>query len=301
MFLGNIAERWVNEPLEAFDYSLDEFVPSDFVARISLTDRFLSNFNRPLRRRMLHYKPDALVPVSRVVRAPATGDVYLVGQARRDSDNSKAYHQMSVAHLVTDEGDNGSSGKAEIARHVTSGTEEDPGWATLQHIENAWCDIEFRTSLNEADLVDERIQAFIAWFSMACGLRVHDTIYLHGQEYTVTDTYPDSGLLMARIDRQPAFYVNTVFRVSQGTRYDQTLRRYVADSRDYQVTARLTAGHDYTTWSTESDDFILLAVNEDHIGFRPEAGMEVVYDGRVRTIRQVSYYRGERQYKIRCR
>ena len=301
MFLGNLAERWVNEPLEAFDDQTMMFVPSEFVARISLVDRFLSNFNRPLRRRMFHYRPDAPIPANRTVRVKATGAVFILGQARTDSNAGEQYHEMAMAHLVTDEGPNSSAGLAQFSRHSPEGPEDNPGWVTEKPNGVGWCDTEFRTSLNEPDLVDERIETFIAWFSSASDIAVHDMINLHNRLYRVTDTYADSGLLMARLDRRETYYIDALVTVKNGTRYDTELRRYVADEQVYQVSVTLNADHDYVTWSTESDDTIMLSIDQEHIGFRPRPGMTVTFEDRERVIRQVSYYRGERQYKVRCR
>lgn len=301
MFLGSLAERWVNEPVEAFDEATGQFVPHDMLVRVSLVDRFLSNFNRPLRRRMLHYKMDAQMPPSATLKVVATGEVYIIGQSRADSDKSDAYHKMSLAHLVTDEGPNSSAGLAQVYRWSPDGPSDDPGWLTKKHIGQHYCDTEFRTSLNEADLMDERIEAFLFFMQQNADVQVHDQLTLHGKEYRVTDTFADSGLLQMRADREANYFVDFVITVKDGTRYDQSLMKYVADERSYNVTGLMSSENDYTTWSTDSDDYVKLSVNEDHIGFKPEAGMEVEWDGRKRTIRHVAFYRGERQYKLRCR
>lgn len=301
MFLGSVAERWAYENVEAFDELTGQFVPLDMLVRVSLVDRFLSNFNRPLRRRMIHFKMDDQLPESHTLKVVTTGDVYIVGQERADSNETEAYHKMSLAHLVTYEGPNGSAGLAEVYRWSPDGPQEDPGWLTKKRIGQHYCDSEFRTSLNEGDLVDERIETFVFFMQKDADVDVHDQVLLNQREYRVTDTFPDSGLLQMRADREANYFVDFVIMVKNGTRYDQEAMKYVAEEKSYNVTGLMASENDYTTWSSDSDDVVMLSVNESHIGFKPEAGMEVQWEGRKRTIRHVAHYRGERQYKLRCR
>lgn len=75
----------------------------DLHARISLADRFLSNFHKPLQRRMLLTKPEDPMPSTCVMRHDITGQVYIVGQERYDTDGSSAYERLHVLHLVSNE------------------------------------------------------------------------------------------------------------------------------------------------------------------------------------------------------
>lgn len=301
MDLGAIAERWVNEPMEAFNETTLSFEPAGFEARISLVDRFLSNFNRPLRRRMLHYSPSATLPASSTIRHPDTGDVYLIGQRRDDSDQGTDYHALAVCHLVTDEGPGSSAGLAEVVRASPVGPADDPGWLVESTVAHHYTDLEFRSSLNEADLHQTRIESFVLWLPSHADLRKYDFLLLKGRRHRVTDVYPDSGFIMARVDQEDDFRIDTVVHVKEGKVYDQQLMRYVASNASYNVTMLLDAVHDYASWVSDSQDHVLLSVEEDHIGFRPQPGMEVEFEGRRRVIRYVHYYRGERQYKLRCR
>lgn len=301
MFLGSIAERWVNEPLDVYDEATETFVPAAFTGRISLTDRFLSNFNRPLRRRMLHYSPTSEIPASYTIRHPDTGDVYLIGQRREDTDKGIDYHAMAVCHMVTDEGPNSSAGLATLTRKAPQGPAEDPGWLVEQVVGRYYIDLEFRTSLNEADLHQQRMESFVMWIHKNADIETYDFVELHNRIYRVTDVYPDSGFQMARIDQEEDYRVDLVVKVGESKRYDEELMRYVTDPVSYNVTMLLDSDQNFGSWMSDSQDYMDLSVQEDHIGFRPEPGMVIEYQGRERTIRHVHYYRGERQYKIRCR
>lgn len=301
MYLGKIAERWVNEPLDVYDEASETFTPAAFTGRISLTDRFLSNFNRPLRRRMLHYSPTAEIPGSYTIRHPDTGDVYIIGQRREDTNRGIDYHAMAVCHLVTDEGPNSSAGLATLTRKVPQGPADDPGWLVETQAGRHFIDIEFRSSLNDADLHQQRVESFVMWMQKNADLRKYDFVELHGHTYRVTDVYPDSGFLMARIDQEEDYRVDLVVKVQGSKVYDKDLMRYTTQDRSYNVTMLLDSDHDFGSWVADSSDYLDLSVQEEHIGFTPEPGMVIEYDGRERTVRQVQHYRGERQYKLRCR
>lgn len=301
MNLGKVAERWVNEPLEGYDEENDQFYPLEARGRVSLTDRFLSNFNRPLRRRMLHYSPGAELPESCTFRLSSTQDVYLVGQTRTDSDAGSSYHSMAVCHLVTDEGEGSSAGKVELYRYLPEGPEEDPGWLKENFVARHFADLEFRASLNESDLPEERIESFIAWLPRHAELEVHDFLRFKGVDHRITDVYSDSGFMMCRLDREAAYFVDLVFHVKGDVRYDKDLMRYVSDEADYNVTGRLTSSYDYAAWVTDSDSYVNFVIDDRHIGFEPKTGMEITYKGVKRTIRYTHYHRGERQYQLRVR
>lgn len=301
MYLGKIAERWVNEPLDVFDEDTQTFVPAAFTGRISLTDRFLSNFNRPLRRRMLFYSPSSTIPPSYTIRHPDTLDVYLIGQRREDTNRGNDYHAMAVCHMVTDEGPNSSAGLATLTRKVPQGPADDPGWLVETEVGRHYIDIEFRSSLNDSDLHQQRMESFVMWINKGADIQNYDFVELHDRIYRVTDVYPDSGFLMARINHEGDYRVNLVVRVSDSTSYDHDLERYVSTPVDYNVTMLLDSNQDFGSWVSDSQDYMDLSVRDDHIGFPPEPGMVIKYQGRSRTIEHVHYYRGERQYKIRCR
>lgn len=85
----------------------------DIHARVSIVDRFLSNFHKPLQRRMLFTKPEDLLPSTCVMKHAITGQVYLVGQERYDSDGTSEYERLSVIHVISSD----SSGYLDVTRY----------------------------------------------------------------------------------------------------------------------------------------------------------------------------------------
>jgi hypothetical protein len=131
-------------------------------------------------------------------------------------------------------------------------------------------------------------------------IETHDIFRFDGVDYRVTDAYPDSGFMMTRLNQEPNYYIDLVIKTEGQPAYDSVEMVWVTNQQSHNVTALLTSDYDYAAWASDSQDQLDLSVDQRHIGFRPEAGMEVVWDGRTRTIRRVQHYRGERQYKLRC-
>lgn len=71
--------------------------------RLSVVDRFLSNFHKPLQRRMLFTDPKDVLPTSRVIQHCVTKEIYIIGQQRTDSDAVAEYERLNVVHLVSND------------------------------------------------------------------------------------------------------------------------------------------------------------------------------------------------------
>lgn len=76
---------------------------ASFYGRLSVVDRFLSNFHKPLQRRMLFTDPNDVLPANGVVQHCITKEIYIIGQQRTDADGVKEYERLNVVHLVSNE------------------------------------------------------------------------------------------------------------------------------------------------------------------------------------------------------
>jgi len=299
MHLAKIATHKATEPLEAWDEATQTFLPDSFLGRIDLTDRFLSNFNKPLRRRALFTAFGTEFPASRTIRHPGTKQVYLLGQTRADALGGNPYIEMTVLHLATDE-PGGSSGLATIYRKAPIGPEESPGWLVEQEVAKAYVDLEFRTSANEADTFEVKVENYFAFLPRHIQCEEWDYLELHGRRLRVVDTFPDSGLSGLRVDEEPDPRIDFVLHV-EGKVYDRTTHEYVVAAVPHNVTGVMVKYHDYANWTTDSASYIDISMEADHIGFRPVAGItSVELQGRKRRVKHVSSQPGERQYRLRC-
>ncbi|GEM_PF-4915519 len=299
MFLNKIAAKKITEPMEVWDEATESFVPG-FIGRIDLTDRFLSNFNKPLRRRMLYTEFGTAFPASRTFRHPGTGQVYLLGQTRSDALDGQPYVDLTVCHLATDE-PNGSAGLATIYRKSPAGPANDPGWLVEQPVAKAFVDLEFRTSANEADTYEVKVENFFAFLPAHIKCEEWDFLELHGKRYRVVDTFPDSGLAGLRVDEEPDHRLDFVLHVDGEKVYNRTTHQWDLTTASFNVTGVLTKYRDFALWAEDSESYFEVVIDKAHIGMRPvPSTMSLEIEGKRRIIRQVSTQPGERQYILRC-
>lgn len=299
-----IALRRVNEPMEAWDPATETFVPDSFRARLDPTDRFLSNFNKPTRRRMLFAAEDCAFPESRTFRHPGTQDVYLLGVTRKDSLGGNPYLGLTVCQLVTDE-PGGSSGLATIYRREALGPRSDPGWLVERVFARAYMDMEFRTSANEPDATDLKIENYYAFLPLSVQPQEWDFIELHGVRYRVVDTFADSGFFGLRIDHENDFRTDFVLEVTGKRVLDPATEQYIDSSRSYNVTGMLKNLNEFPTWNSDAEsyhDVYFETENLPDIEFNPvKTKMWLHFGGVKKSVTSVSSQSGLRQYQFRCK
>lgn len=301
---ARVALRRINEPMEAWDPVTETFVPDSFIARFDPTDRFLSNFNKPTRRRMLQAAHDCVFPESGTFRHPGTHDVYLLGITRKDSLGGNPYIGLTVCQLVTDQ-PGGSSGLATIYRKEALGPPSDPGWLVERVFAKAYIDMEFRTSANEPDATDLKIENYFAFLPLSVQPREWDFIELHGVRYRVVDTFADSGFFGLRIDHENDFRVDLGLLVTKEKTLNPSTHIYEGSVANYKVTGMLENSSDFPTWNTESETYFDVYFEVGHL---PDIDFSVVKEDMwlvmnqvMRKVVSVSTQSGRRQYKFRCK
>lgn len=306
MNLKKIALKSVNEPMDAWDPATETWIPNAFKARVAPTDRFLSNFNKPTRRRMLFAAHDCVFPESRTFRHPGTHDVYLLGTTRQDARAGSPYIGLTICQLVTDE-PGGSSGLATITRRVPFGPPSDPGWLMEQEVARAFIDLEFRTSANEPDAVDLKIENFFAYLPGTVQPQAWDFVELHGVRYRVVDTFSDSGFFGLRIDHEEDFRSNFTLTIVQPGRPNRSTHQ-MSDpvTQQFEVTGVMRNLNDFPLWNTDADQYFDVYFEREHLPSdvnwslsRNEMWLEIY--GVKRQISKVSTQAGERQIQFRCK
>lgn len=300
MHLKKIALKRCNEPLEAWDPTTESWIPAALPGRIDLMDRFLSNFNKPTRRRMLFCDNELALPASRTIRHPGTKDVYIVGAPRQDARGGKPYLQMIILQLATDI-PNSSGGYATVTRRVPMGPANDPGWLVDTVYAKCFVDTEFRTSSDEDETHDLKTENFLIYLPAAVEIRAWDFVTLHGHKYQVIDSFSDSGFMSGRIDERPDTRVDFVLNVEGAKHYDQATRKWVVADANYNVTGVILRDEAFALWSSEAEDYVVVYIDAPNIGVVPKANeMSLTWNGRTRIIRQVSTQAGSRQWELRC-
>lgn len=302
MNLKRIALKHCNEKMEAWDPVTETFIPDSFRARIDLTDRFLSNFNKPTRRRMLFADNEVVFPASRVFRHPGTKDVYLLGTTRQDARGGNPYLGLTILQLVTDE-PGGTAGMATITRKVVQGPAEDPGWMVDTLLARSYVDTEFLTSTDEVSTTDLRIERYNAYLPLPVQPQEWDFMELHGIQHRVLDTFADSGFFALRIDHEDDYRSNFKLHVS-GRTMNKVTREYDLIDRTYNVTGVMEKSSEVALWTTDSETSKTVYFDKENwpLGVTLATGeLQLELKGVRRAIKSIDTQPGERQFLLRLK
>lgn len=301
MKLKKIAAKYITEKMEAWDMATETWKPCSFVGRIDLTDRFLSNFNKPTRRRMLFTDNDVKYPPSLTFRHPGTKEVYLLGTKRTDARDGNPYVSLTILQLVTDV-PGGSSGLATITRKVVQGPPENPGWLVDTVFAKSFIDTEFLSSTEEEATTDLRIERYNAYLPLCVQPREWDFITLHGVKYRVLDTFADSGFFGLRIDHEGDYRSNFVLHLAGKRVMNPQTNEWEQTPTQYNVTGVMEKSTDAALWATDTQTYRTVYFEADHLpaGVDMRAkNMWLELNGVRKEIKTVETQSGKRQFTLR--
>lgn len=293
--------RFEKTPISWFDPKTFGFYEAPDKINISKVDDFLSNFNRPTRRRMVHCAPDMPTGDSLIFMDMVTYNVFILGEPRYDQFNQQDYLGMYLAHLVTPVR-GGSAGTAEIVRKVAKGPKDDPGWLEPELVAYTYVDVEVSAVVHETQVEEVYENSVLVFMSRAVTCKRFDLIYVDDKIYRVSTMYTDSGLHVAKCFEETDDRVNILYRRSsegQPRHYDTATRQFIATDRDYKITVRFVKNHNFASWDSESQNYKDLIVDYDNIGFVPNAKDHVIINGVTMEVKVVDIDPAERQYRMR--
>lgn len=280
MDLAQASRYFDQQPFDAYDFSSNTWINSDFTGQLRLADSFVSIWNRPTRKRMLFCAPGQ-EPTSAVIRLPTTGDIFMVGTEHTDSLGNNAYRKTYNIHQV--------SGTAVIRRLVP---DEDiygiKGWATNTTVQNTFGDFELR-SLDEGldDRVDHYGQYFLFLPSNA-PLQRNDTVEINLKTYYVLEPYVDSGFVCARATSNPDERVNFTYTSKGTVTYNTATQTTSSSDVTYNITARVTpkmlAERDNTTVIFNR---IRVMMDGSFVSFTPKPYDTVTFEGKTYKVEAV--------------
>lgn len=273
MNLRRISKHFDSAEFEYLDPATRLWVDG-FEGRLAATDRFLSNFNRPTRKRMLYTDFDTNLSQVDVVRHKVTGDVYLIGVARKDTFKLAKTTQLLICHMVTPNGL--SAGVAQVLRPTVSGSGDDLGWVQMADIGQAYVDFELRATSREPGSKDTEIGMYYAWTESSWPFKDGDKLLVNGQHYIVEETAYDAELQHLRVISRDQYYTDVVFTVGQSRQLDRDSNRFVDVEETRNVSGYLVSLHDSNDgYDADVADYAELRIRTEHIGFRPLPGMKV--------------------------
>lgn len=301
MNLKKIAAKHITEPMEAWDPVTETWIPNFFLGRIDLTDRFLSNFNKPTRRRMLFADNAAVFPESLTVRHPGTKDVYLLGTTRKDALGGVDYLGLTILQLVTDV-PGGGAGLATITRKVVQGPPTNPGWLVDTTLAKCYLDTEFLSSTDENGTTDLRIERYNAYLPLNIQPKEWDFITLHGVKYRVLDSFVDSGFFGLRIDHENDYRSDFVLHVAGKRVMNKVTNEYELSLSQFNVTGVMEKAIEAALWVTDTQTYRTVFFEADHLPFGVNIRGKDVWlelNGVRKQVKSVETQAGNRQYTLR--
>ena len=296
MFLNKIAQKNLREKFDAYNDVDDVFVCNEFQGRIDLTDRFLTIYNRPTRKRVLFSKPCEPLPASGIMRHPGTGEIYIIGIPRQDSRWDVAggdpYIKISMLHMVTPNG--ATAGQAVHTRKVFEGPDQD--WLATEQLGAKFMDVEFRTSATEVDVALGTIENYFAWLSPTAKIETFDILTISGVDYLVLDVYSEMGMCALRVAKRKDPRIDLLIHRTSRV-FNETSMEYETTKVAEKVTGMVPEYNDTAPWNLKESESMVV-IDTDHIVFEPENGMEVTLMGRKLTIKSVFLQTNEKQWRL---
>lgn len=288
---------------EAFDY-LDPTTRlwvSCITGRFAPADRFLSNFNRPTRKRMLFTEFDSDLTQVDVIKHTLTGDQYIVGVSRKDAFLAGKITQLLICHMVTPNGK--TAGIGQFIRPTVSGTGDDLGWVTLEDIGEAFLDLELRSTSTEPGSKEAQIGSYYCWTEKNKALLDNDGFTLHGTDYVVEEVAYDSELLYLRVVSRSHHFSDFVISYDTGVRQrDPLTGLYSQGVVDRNVSGYIVATHNGNDgFATDSGDYIEIRIDKAHIGFKPMPDQSLTYEGKTYVISYVEDAEHRNQWHIKAK
>lgn len=299
MNLGKVATHFNANEFEYLDPVTRQWVDG-FSGRLAASDRFLSNFNRPTRKRMLYTSFDLNLQPYDVIRLKTTGEVYLLGVSRKDTLWMDKVTQLTICHMVTPDL---SAGIAFIDRPAVLGSGDDLGWVTMQSSGETYLDLELRTTATEPGSKETQIGHYFGFAEARVDLMDGDRLTLNGVTYVADEVAYDSGLRLLRLVNRDVHYVNMVFTLGSGAKiYDKATGQYTSAPINRNVSGILTDVHDSDDgFSKDSADYVEVRIELDHIGFEPKPNMAVELNGKSYTVSYVQQAEYRRQWIVRMK
>lgn len=295
MNLRNVAAKFETISFDAFNEATQLWEPDAFIGKVMPVDRFLSIFNRPTRRRSIGLSPDITLPVSRTIRNPNTGLIYVVGEVRKDSFKGVAYDSVGILHTCDVTG--------VVTRKAPVGPISNPGGYQTTTIATSYMDMELRA----ASEPDESVQNFEGNFFLTThagvDLKAWDFISYSGDNYQVETVYFDSGLLMARVVKRDDIRVDVTYNRRTNTAgYDASTGVVTSGIAGYIVTGffRQFKLSEVDGEAIKAGDLIFTA-DLTAFGFEPATGDEIVDGSKTYRIGTVRRDFIKRQYNLQCR
>lgn len=294
MNLRKVAASFETTEFDAWDESNELFVAKSLTGKIRSVDRFLSNFNRPTKRRLLGLSPSATIPASNTIRDPSTGEIYFIGELRQDSEQGVAYDQVGVLHKTT--------AIATISRKAPIGPGNDPGVLVASQIGKHYADVELRSASETEEQENDFEGNYFLMMPPHVDLEEWDEVTFDSEAYMIKTPYFDSGFRFARaVKREDPRKDFTYYFRDTGVAYNTATRVVTEGFTTYSVTGfSLEFELDDLNYTPLKVGRQKIVIKQSHIGIVPSAEDELLWEGQRYKVKGVSQDFLNAQYQLDC-
>ena len=270
MEFSDVASYFDTVSFDAYDFVSGRWNLNQFVGQLKEVDDFISIYNRPTRKRMIHTAPHEILGSS-VVRVTATGEIFMLGTPQSDILFNKDYRRIVGSHKPI--------GPAVHRRLLPVEVAGTSGWAANSVIRNTFADVELRSvDENQNNKIDNYGQFFL-FCPGDEALQRQDTVEVGGTAYFVIEAYFDGGLSCARVSSHPDERINFIYRSKTGGGYDPNTQTTVGTFVSYNTTGKITASSADSSAESDVGEVLDVMLHDRFISFEPELEDEIVFRG----------------------
>jgi hypothetical protein len=270
MELSDAASFFDTVAFDAYDFTSGFWNSNQFVGQLQEADSFVTLWNRPTRKRMLHTAPQEVIPSS-VVRVSATGEIYMVGTAQSDILHDENYRRINGLHQPQG---------AAVHRRLTPvevlGVSQ---WASNETIRNTFADVELRSVDENQNAKIDNYGQFLLFCPGDEALQRQDTVEVGGSVYFVIEPYLDGGLACARVSLHPDERMNFVYKSFVSTAYDPNTQLNTPTFTSYNTTGKITSASAKVTMGSDVGETLDIMLHDRFISFEPKLEDEITFNG----------------------
>jgi hypothetical protein len=294
MDLRKVAAFFETTEFDAYDESDNSWDACFLLGKVMPIESEVSNSNRNTRRALLGTDPLAVFPVSNTLRVLTSGDIYIVGDLRKDYQNSAAYDQSGLLHR--------SSTVGTINRRAPAGPSTDPGWLVETLISTHYMDIELRAVKEAGEQEQQFDKQYLIIMPLHAAPQQWDRINVGSYDHIVEAGYVDSGFKLARVanrlDPRKDF---TYYSRGDTASFNPSNGVVTSGLTPYNVTGfALDAKSGQVANTAAKSGTFTLVVDKTHIGVVPTSKDEVIWESQRSKVIEVEEDFIDFQYKIHC-
>lgn len=289
------------ETFEVWDPSTQVFGPTQLTGRKKRIDAFVSLWHRSSRRAHIYVLPESQTSSVVALRHVNTNTPYLVSESRDEDSwqrDGNTYEVMLRCHRV----DGPSGGVAQHYPVTVAGIGDDLGPVTIGPPVLGFGDTELRSTGEAEGAVRVASAEYFVAYSRNLAVAEGDYITVAGNDFLVMERHYDSGYAYSRAKQESPHFQTVEFKLPSSTPsyFDPRTGRMTAVSEVTRQVSVFVATQARSGSLPEHNlaDKLTLFIYLRHIGFAPQLGQGVIFNGVRYTVDSVRQSLEDKQWQL---